>query len=79
MFLVNYFAVLSKKTYKGTTKNAHTQAKWEIICKKNESLIGAVFYALLSIYTFPCVGGMILKGLRLTIKKSSASLPSYYV
>ena len=34
MFLVNYFAVLSKKTYKGTTKNAHTQAKWEIICKK---------------------------------------------
>ena len=39
MFLVNYFAVVSKKTYKGTTKNAHTQAKWEIICKKNESLI----------------------------------------
>ena len=39
MFLVSYFAVLSKKTYKGTTKNAHTQAKWEIICKKIESLI----------------------------------------
>ena len=27
MFLVSYFAVLSKKTYKGTTKNAYMQAK----------------------------------------------------
>ena len=32
------------------------------------ALIGAVFLPLLSIYIFPCIGGIILKGLRLLFK-----------
>ena len=35
MFLVSYFAVLSKKTHKGTTKNAHTQVKRAIFAKND--------------------------------------------
>ena len=42
------------------------------------ALIGAVFLLLLSIYIFPCIGGIILKGLRLLFKNSSLIPHSSY-